>query len=60
MKPCQYHNQVILLIWVLVVLALLLKGNNHSEVVHKKLKAQEAKIQIKIYPQYLIEAEFNK
>ena len=38
-----------------------LKGNNHLEGVHKKLKAQEAKIQVKIYPQYLIEViEVNK
>ena len=37
------------------------KGNNHLEVVHKKLKAQEEKIQVKIYPQYLIEViEVNK
>jgi hypothetical protein len=43
-----------------VVLLLLLKGNNHLEVAHKKLKAQEVKIQIKIYPQYLIEVEVNK
>jgi hypothetical protein len=43
------------------VLLLLSKGNNHLEVVRKKLKAQEVKIQARIYPQYLIEViEVNK